>query len=248
MKGTAPRGRWLAEDEADRGAPRGLVEGPRRERDDRRPAPQRPGPDRRTGSVEVERMLEPERYETVWQLTSTIEGDLRPDDHVARHVPRAVPERIGHRRAQGAHDADHRATSRTRPAASTAARSATSRRRGPASRARTSTSRSERWPWTARPRTAEYGVGGGITHDSSAARRVRGDRGEGARADRRADRRSSCSRAWRTCRPRGSGTWTSTSSGSPRPRGTSASGSSPRPPPRRSSARSTRSRPRASCG
>jgi para-aminobenzoate synthetase/4-amino-4-deoxychorismate lyase len=33
----------------------------------------------RTGSVEVERMLEAERFETVWQLTSTIEGDLRPE-------------------------------------------------------------------------------------------------------------------------------------------------------------------------
>jgi para-aminobenzoate synthetase / 4-amino-4-deoxychorismate lyase len=33
----------------------------------------------RPGSVEVEAMFEAERYETVWQLTSTIEGDLRPD-------------------------------------------------------------------------------------------------------------------------------------------------------------------------
>ena len=53
MKGTAPRGRWLAEDLDRRGPPAGLGEGPRRERDDRGPAPQRhrPGGARRVGDA-----------------------------------------------------------------------------------------------------------------------------------------------------------------------------------------------------
>ena len=78
MKGTAPRGRWLAEDEevAERLA---ASEKERAEnamivdllRNDL-------GRVCRTGSVEVERMVETERFETVWQLTSTVAGDLRP--------------------------------------------------------------------------------------------------------------------------------------------------------------------------
>ena len=44
MKGTAPRGRWLAEDLRTAGPPAGLGEGPRRERDDRGPAAQRHRP------------------------------------------------------------------------------------------------------------------------------------------------------------------------------------------------------------
>ena len=79
MKGTAPRGRWLAEDEQiaarlvasskERAENAMIVDLLRNDL----------GRICRTGSVEVERMLEPERYETVWQLTSTIEGDLRPE-------------------------------------------------------------------------------------------------------------------------------------------------------------------------
>ncbi len=79
MKGTAPRGRWLAEDEdiaetlmassKDRAENAMIVDLLRNDL----------GRICRTGSVEVERMLEAERYETVWQLTSTIEGDLRPE-------------------------------------------------------------------------------------------------------------------------------------------------------------------------
>src|SRR5207344_3091392 len=72
MKGTAPRGRWLAEDEEiaarlfasskDRAENAMIVDLLRNDL----------GRICRTGSVEVE------RFETVWQLTSTIEGDLRP--------------------------------------------------------------------------------------------------------------------------------------------------------------------------
>ena len=79
MKGTAPRGRWLAEDEEiaarlvasskDRAENAMIVDLLRNDL----------GRICRTGSVEVERMLEAERFETVWQLTSTIEGDLRPE-------------------------------------------------------------------------------------------------------------------------------------------------------------------------
>jgi para-aminobenzoate synthetase / 4-amino-4-deoxychorismate lyase len=79
MKGTARRGRWPAEDEEiaarlvasskDRAENAMIVDLLRNDL----------GRICRTGSVEVERMLEAERFETVWQLTSTIEGDLRPE-------------------------------------------------------------------------------------------------------------------------------------------------------------------------
>jgi para-aminobenzoate synthetase/4-amino-4-deoxychorismate lyase len=78
MKGTAPRGRWLAEDE-ETAARLAASEKERAEnamivdllRNDL-------GRVCRAGSVEVERMHETERFETVWQLTSTIAGDLKP--------------------------------------------------------------------------------------------------------------------------------------------------------------------------
>ncbi|HET7929566.1 MAG TPA: aminodeoxychorismate synthase component I [Actinomycetota bacterium] len=79
MKGTATRGRWQAEDERiaarlvssskDRAENAMIVDLLRNDL----------GRICRTGSVGVERMLEAERFETVWQLTSTIEGDLRPE-------------------------------------------------------------------------------------------------------------------------------------------------------------------------
>jgi para-aminobenzoate synthetase/4-amino-4-deoxychorismate lyase len=78
MKGTAPRGRWLAEDE---GAAARLVASPKERaenamivdllRNDL-------GRIARPGSVRVTRMFEAERYETVWQLTSTVVGELEP--------------------------------------------------------------------------------------------------------------------------------------------------------------------------
>jgi para-aminobenzoate synthetase/4-amino-4-deoxychorismate lyase len=78
MKGTAPRGRWLAEDE-EIAAGLAASEKERAEnamivdllRNDL-------GRICRAGSVEVERMHQAERFETVWQLTSTVAGDLRP--------------------------------------------------------------------------------------------------------------------------------------------------------------------------
>ena len=78
MKGTAPRGRWAAEDDA-RGRDLAASRKDRAEnamivdllRNDL-------GRVARPGSVEVPEMYRAERYETVWQLTSTIAADLRP--------------------------------------------------------------------------------------------------------------------------------------------------------------------------
>ena len=108
MKGTAPRGRWQAEDEEaaarlvssskDRAENAMIVDLLRNDL----------GRICRPGSIEVARMLEAERYETVWQLTSTIEGGPASPDDAARLVPSLVPERIGHGRPQGPHDQDHR--------------------------------------------------------------------------------------------------------------------------------------------
>ncbi len=82
MKGTAPRGRWPAEDEEaaarlvasakDRAENAMIVDLLRNDL----------GRVCRPGSVGVEHMLEPERYETVWQLTSTVAGELRPGTSV----------------------------------------------------------------------------------------------------------------------------------------------------------------------
>ena len=77
MKGTAPRGRWLAEDEEIRAALQGSVK-ERAEnamivdllRNDL-------GRVARAGSVTWTDVFAAERYETVWQLTSTVAADLR---------------------------------------------------------------------------------------------------------------------------------------------------------------------------
>jgi para-aminobenzoate synthetase/4-amino-4-deoxychorismate lyase len=78
MKGTAPRGRWLEEDEAnferliasvkDRAENAMIVDLLRNDL----------GRISRPGSVVVDSMFDPERYETVWQLTSTISSELVP--------------------------------------------------------------------------------------------------------------------------------------------------------------------------
>jgi para-aminobenzoate synthetase / 4-amino-4-deoxychorismate lyase len=78
MKGTARRGRWLAEDEAaaaalvasekDRAENAMIVDLLRNDL----------GRIARPGSVETTSMFDAERYETVWQLTSTITADLDP--------------------------------------------------------------------------------------------------------------------------------------------------------------------------
>ena len=82
MKGTAPRGRWLQEDEAiaahlvssakDRAENGMIVDLLRSDL----------GRIARPGSVAVEAMFTPERCETVWQLTSTISAELEPGTSV----------------------------------------------------------------------------------------------------------------------------------------------------------------------
>ena len=82
MKGTAPRGRWLAEDEAIRARLQGSVK-ERAEnamivdllRNDL-------GRVARSGSVTWSDVFAVERYATVWQLTSTVEASLRPDTSI----------------------------------------------------------------------------------------------------------------------------------------------------------------------
>ncbi|HEX9123885.1 MAG TPA: aminodeoxychorismate synthase component I [Actinomycetota bacterium] len=79
MKGTAPRGRWPGEDaeaarrltssKKDRAENAMIVDLLRSDL----------GRIARPGSVRVERLFEPERYETVWQLTSTVSALLRPE-------------------------------------------------------------------------------------------------------------------------------------------------------------------------
>lgn len=79
MKGTARRGRTTREDEEQRAA---LTRNPKERaeniivvdllRNDL-------GKIAQTGTVAVPRLLRPERYETVWQLTSDITATLRPD-------------------------------------------------------------------------------------------------------------------------------------------------------------------------
>jgi para-aminobenzoate synthetase / 4-amino-4-deoxychorismate lyase len=78
MKGTALRGRWLEEDEQvaaelvasvkDRAENAMIVDLLRNDL----------GRIALPGTVDVSRMFDPERYETVWQLTSTVAADLEP--------------------------------------------------------------------------------------------------------------------------------------------------------------------------
>jgi para-aminobenzoate synthetase/4-amino-4-deoxychorismate lyase len=82
MKGTAPRGRWLEEDEeiarrlldsAKDRAENAMIVDLLRNDLGRIAVP---------GSVGWDELFHAERYETVWQLTSTIEGDLRPGTRI----------------------------------------------------------------------------------------------------------------------------------------------------------------------
>jgi len=79
MKGTAPRGRWLAEDEEIHHQLRGSVKDRAENamivdllRNDL-------GRVAREGTVTWSDVFAAERYETVWQLTSSVEADLRPE-------------------------------------------------------------------------------------------------------------------------------------------------------------------------
>ncbi len=168
MKGTAPRGRWLAEDEEiaarlvasskDRAENSMIVDLLRNDL----------GRICRTGSVEVERMLEAERFETVWQLTSTIEGDLRPEITLldtfralfpsgsVTGAPKVRTTRIIADLEDSARGPYCGAIGYLAPAGSGEPRASFN------VAIRTVV-------LDAQTRTAEYGVGGGITHDSSAS-------------------------------------------------------------------------------
>jgi para-aminobenzoate synthetase / 4-amino-4-deoxychorismate lyase len=168
MKGTAPRGRWLAEDEEiaarlvasskDRAENAMIVDLLRNDL----------GRICRTGSVEVERMLEAERFETVWQLTSTIEGDLRPeitllDTFRALFPSGSVTGAPKVRTTRIIADLEDSARGPYCGAIGYLAPPGSGEPRASFNVAiRTVV-------LDAQTRTAEYGVGGGITHDSSAS-------------------------------------------------------------------------------
>jgi para-aminobenzoate synthetase/4-amino-4-deoxychorismate lyase len=78
MKGTAPRGRWLTEDDAERDRLTASVKDRAENamivdllRNDL-------GRIARPGTVRWAKVFEPERFETVWQLTSTVTAELEP--------------------------------------------------------------------------------------------------------------------------------------------------------------------------
>jgi para-aminobenzoate synthetase / 4-amino-4-deoxychorismate lyase len=168
MKGTSPRGRWLAEDEEiaarlvasskDRAENAMIVDLLRNDL----------GRICRTGSVEVERMLEAERFETVWQLTSTIEGDLRPgitllDTFRALFPSGSVTGAPKVRTTRIIADLEDSARGPYCGAIGYLAPAGSGEPRASFNVAiRTVV-------LDAQTRTAEYGVGGGITHDSSAS-------------------------------------------------------------------------------
>jgi len=168
MKGTAPRGRWLAEDEdiaetlmassKDRAENAMIVDLLRNDL----------GRICRTGSVEVERMLEAERYETVWQLTSTIEGNLRPeitllDAFRALFPSGSITGAPKVRTTRIIADLEDSARGPYCGAIGYLAPSGSGEPRANFNVAiRTVV-------LDAQTRTAEFGVGGGVTHDSSAS-------------------------------------------------------------------------------
>ena len=142
---------------------RGLGEEPRRERDDRRPGPQRPQPGLRPRLGDRPRPARPR----------AAPGRLAPGLHGHRHAaprrgrrrpdPRRVPARLGDRRAEGPRAGDHRRARDAPRARPTPARSATA----PRSRASSSTSPSARSSSPAG--RAWIGAGGGIVADSDPA-------------------------------------------------------------------------------
>ena len=168
MKGTAPRGRWLAEDEEAAGH---LTDSAKERaenamivdllRNDL-------GRICRPGSVQVERMFEAERYETIWQLTSTIEGDLRPGTTVLETFRALFP-------SGSVTGAPKVRTMRIIAGLEDSARGPYCGAIGYLSPPSSGEPRANfnvgirTVVVDARTQIAEYGVGGGITHDSSAS-------------------------------------------------------------------------------
>lgn len=168
MKGTAPRGRWLAEDEdaaarlidsgKDRAENAMIVDLLRNDL----------GRICRPGSVEVEQMFEAERYETVWQLTSTIEGELRPGTRLLETFRALFP-------SGSVTGAPKVRTMRIIADLEDSARGPYCGAVGYLAPPGSGEPRANfnvairTIVFDARTGVAEYGVGGGITHDSSAA-------------------------------------------------------------------------------
>jgi para-aminobenzoate synthetase/4-amino-4-deoxychorismate lyase len=168
MKGTAPRGRWLQEDETaaerlsasakDRAENAMIVDLIRNDL----------GRISEPGSVRVNRMFETERYETVWQLTSTATSRLLPATSIAdvfralfpsgsvTGAPKVATMRIIAQLEDSPRGVYCGAIGYLAPPGSREPRANFS------VAIRTVVVDSE-------TRAAEYGVGGGITHDSSAA-------------------------------------------------------------------------------
>jgi para-aminobenzoate synthetase/4-amino-4-deoxychorismate lyase len=168
MKGTAPRGRWPEEDAAaarrltssakDRAENAMIVDLLRNDL----------GRVARAGTVRVERLFEAERYETVWQLTSTVSAQLRSDTTLrgvfaalfpsgsVTGAPKVATMRLIHELEDDPRGVYCGAVGWLAPEGSgepfatfnVAIRTVTLDRL---------------------TRTAEYGVGGGVTYDSSAA-------------------------------------------------------------------------------
>jgi para-aminobenzoate synthetase / 4-amino-4-deoxychorismate lyase len=106
MKGTAPRGRWPEEDHAaaerllasakDRAENAMIVDLLRNDL----------GRISRAGSVTWADAFQVERYETVWQLTTTVSAELETGIGLAE-IFRGLFQRIGHGCAEGPDDGDH---------------------------------------------------------------------------------------------------------------------------------------------
>ena len=121
MKGTAPRGRTTAEDReqcrllraSSKEQAENLMIVDLLRNDLGRVA--------EVGSVVVDELFALERYPTVWQMTSQVSARVPAGHRAAGPVPRALPLRFGHRRAQAAHDAADPGPRADARAASTAA-------------------------------------------------------------------------------------------------------------------------------
>ena len=91
IKGTRRRAADPEPDAAAAARSGDLAQGPGRKHHDRGPAPERPQPLRRAGSVTVSRLCEIESYATVHQLVSTIDARLLPGSPRAEAVAACFP-------------------------------------------------------------------------------------------------------------------------------------------------------------
>jgi para-aminobenzoate synthetase/4-amino-4-deoxychorismate lyase len=128
----------------------------------------------RTGSVGVPALFEVRRYSSVLQMTSTVQAQLADGVQLERHLRRALPLRLDHRRAEAPHHGDH-PRARAGPARHLHGRAGLDRsarlRRARGTASATSVYRCRSAPWCCSPehngvRRGELGVGAGIVYDS----------------------------------------------------------------------------------